>query len=655
MVKWLEKHVAGLTLAPAIALIGFILFSLSVSWSIYLTESHTVERVELASLSNNLLDSLQKERGMTAIFIKSEGKRYASDLSTQRKLTDTFFTNVSNAFDNAQKTAYLQTFNADMKRYDAEVKQMRKQIDGNTTSVFEAINFYSELNSLIVSFNSGLVSHSNSALGKQKFNLLYLISAAKELSGIERALLSTAITNQSLSGELKTKFVKNIAQQEVLFNSLESLSTDEFSQVYDSFNRSSDNTKVMSIRKNVVASTESLEQITTREWWALSTKRLEQLKSSQDLLLEQARQHSLEEKTVSVAILLFDLALLIVILFISTISYRVLKQRKNQSLELANKLRAVAENSDLTLEVKILTNDDLADVAKSTNLTLARLRKDFQQFQLFAETIAAASDETSSVTQESQRNIAKQKASIGVNFESTERLNASIAEDIHSITTVSEKAQSSKLAVIEGGKIVSEAVKGIRLTADEMRNVGDTIELLNTRVEDILSMVDVIKSVADQTNLLALNAAIEAARAGEQGRGFAVVADEVRALAKRTRESTEEIASVVEDLNASSSTASSSVKAGNDKANDAVRLAEQIKETLEKVTENMIELDSNSQVVYISAQNQQGEVTRITGEVRLIESMSSEKALSATHIMDASKSLSEVANNMLAQASQYRV
>jgi methyl-accepting chemotaxis protein len=123
---------------------------------------------------------------------------------------------------------------------------------------------------------------------------------------------------------------------------------------------------------------------------------------------------------------------------------------------------------------------------------------------------------------------------------------------MENMLVASDEAQIAAQETINGEKAVEIPILGISHIAEEVARVGETITELNSRVKDILSMVDVIKSVAEQINLLALNAAIEAARAGEQGRGFAVVADEVRSLAQRTQQSTQEISNVVDVLEISS-------------------------------------------------------------------------------------------------------
>jgi methyl-accepting chemotaxis protein len=219
----------------------------------------------------------------------------------------------------------------------------------------------------------------------------------------------------------------------------------------------------------------------------------------------------------------------------------------------------------------------------------------------------------------------------------------------------SDEAENAAKETVNGEQAVKTSMQGISKTATEVARVGETITELNSRVNDILGMVDVIKSVADQTNLLALNAAIEAARAGEQGRGFAVVADEVRTLAKRTQQSTQEISDVVDVLKSSSQKAFLSIEIGNQQAEAAVTNAQQISVVLAKIVENIQSVDDVTRVIASSTQEQSTVIQSINSNVASIDDQARENVVGAEELSASSLQLSQIAYDMEERIQTYKV
>lgn len=198
--------------------------------------------------------------------------------------------------------------------------------------------------------------------------------------------------------------------------------------------------------------------------------------------------------------------------------------------------------------------------------------------------LAVASEELSTATSQMSTSVDGQRVELQQAATTFNQMTASVQEVSHSVCSTAEAAQNASLASQEGKKVICDAVNTIRGLAEEVEASAGVIQQLGKDSQTIGSVIDVIKSIAEQTNLLALNAAIEAARAGEQGRGFAVVADEVRTLAQRTQQSTQEIEDMIERLQASAQSAVHSMEDGREHAQQSVQKATAAGEALRDIT-----------------------------------------------------------------------
>jgi len=273
-------------------------------------------------------------------------------------------------------------------------------------------------------------------------------------------------------------------------------------------------------------------------------------------------------------------------------------------LSRVNDMLNIVSSGDLSRKLDESGKDEFAQLSKNCNLLIDSLRNLIEGIVNRSSQLAAAAEQTSAVTAESttaieeQRNQVEQAASATTEMSSTAQSVLSSANDaLGEIKHADDEAERVKT-------ISSRNRDTIEQLANEVDSASQVINQLQQDSASIGGILDVIRGIADQTNLLALNAAIEAARAGEQGRGFAVVADEVRTLASRTQESTSEIHTMIESLQSGAGKAVTVMDAGKSKASDCVAQSEEADKALETITHAVHEAFDRSSQIATAAEEQ---------------------------------------------------
>ncbi|MGH8667106.1 MAG: methyl-accepting chemotaxis protein, partial [Burkholderiales bacterium] len=246
--------------------------------------------------------------------------------------------------------------------------------------------------------------------------------------------------------------------------------------------------------------------------------------------------------------------------------------------------------------------------------------------------------------------------------EATSSTAAAIEEMTVSIGQVAEHAQEAAAIADKSSALAREGESIVRAASSEMNSIAQSVkhgselvETLNRRSAEISTIVRVIKDIADQTNLLALNAAIEAARAGEQGRGFAVVADEVRKLAERTGSATSEIGSMIEAIQRETSSVVETMQAGGDKVVQGVKLADEAAAALEKINAQTMEAVQSVNAIASATREQQAASSDIARNVERIAQMTEESGAAAHHNADSATTLERLASGLQSRVARFKL
>jgi methyl-accepting chemotaxis protein len=654
MKLWLSRYLSVLTLVPAAVLIIFITADIFRAYYALDQANETIADVRLVTVTNKLVHELQKERGMSAGYIGSKGTMFTSGLKNQRAITDKEINNLktfmvdTNYHEHTNKTTQ-QLFNG-----LGQLQTIRQQVDSLNIALPDALSYYTGNNLLILDLNGHLASELEEASSSERFLTLYNIAYAKEQAGIERAVLNNVFASGTFTSALFSRYIELVTKQETYIKSAYTVATLDYREVLDLFVRSKESLDVQRFR-DIAENTENEFNVEANDWFSAATARIDKLKSTEQTLLDETVLYAQENVSSKLRIIILESIVLILMLAIAYAVFSTIKLRSSQSFEINRFMKNVDSEKDLTDTVEIITEDELGVIAKLMNITFANIRADFINFQENAYQMGQATEQTASATQQSKANLTQLQSDISSIASATEEMSVSIKSVTENMLVASDGAERAAKQTINGEEAVKISMQGISQTAIEVAKVGETITELNSRVNDILGMVDVIKSVADQTNLLALNAAIEAARAGEQGRGFAVVADEVRTLAKRTQQSTQEISDVVDVLKTSSQKAFSSIESGNHQAREAVTNAQQISVILAKIVESIKSVDDVTGVIATSTREQSSVIQSINSNVASIDTQARETVVGAEQLSASSMQLSQIAHDMEKRIQTYKV
>ncbi|NJK32847.1 MAG: methyl-accepting chemotaxis protein, partial [Deltaproteobacteria bacterium] len=320
------------------------------------------------------------------------------------------------------------------------------------------------------------------------------------------------------------------------------------------------------------------------------------------------------------------------------------------------RLRDIAEgDGDLTQRIDVNSKDELGRLAHYFNIFVEKIHDTISHVLGSANEVAAASTQIASTTDEMLRGLGEQTAQVTQISSAIEEMAASVTEVAQQSAEASGQARQSGERAKKGGEVVEQTVGNMREIDSSVSASAEAVRSLGSRGEQIGEIVQVINDIADQTNLLALNAAIEAARAGEHGRGFAVVADEVRKLAERTTKATEEIAQSIGAIQNETSEAVERMEAGAAQVRQGVERAELAGRSLQR---NRASADQVARMIHsiaAASEEQSAASEQISRSVESVSRTSSETTAGAREAANAAAMLSQKAESLRQLVSRFKI
>lgn len=641
-----QKIIALLTLP----ILGFLWLSVSAISKGVETTSEMSSLNQLTRLSvvySELVHELQKERGMTAGFIGSQGTKFVSELRAQRTSAD----NRRN-----QRTEYWQSAEIDLpqiSRLNTEISQslnqitsIRNRVDSQSIPLSEALGYYTKLNAKLLSVSALIAELSSDATITTETIAYYNFLQGKERAGIERAVLNNTFSKNEFGPGMLVKFISLVTEQNTYFSNFEVLGNPDNVRFFEQQLNDRSVAEVEKLR-DVAESKMSGFDVDPVYWFEQSTARIVQLKKTENQLADSLIALTDQKTQQAQSAMMGSITMFVVItLFATFISFKAITDLTTRVKDLTRVLSKVRHDNDLTVRATYEGNSELGQISSSLNETLEKFSGVIDSLSQSSLTLASAAEETAQTCQYNSNTLVEQQDQIGLIATATEELSATVSEVA---AKTQQTASSAKLADEQsqaGLSTVQHSYQSIETLASEINGLAEKITHLHESSNNINSVIDVIKSVADQTNLLALNAAIEAARAGEQGRGFAVVADEVRTLAQRTQESTLEIEGFISSLQSDVQTAFNVIDNSKKMSSRAVEDSRGVEQTLQDISGAVSEIFSMTEQIATATEEQAVVTQDIAQNVVAVEQKSTESTTGATQIAATAKEQAELATSL---------
>jgi methyl-accepting chemotaxis protein len=342
---------------------------------------------------------------------------------------------------------------------------------------------------------------------------------------------------------------------------------------------------------------------------------------------------------------------LLIIGFLSTFIIKRIILASSKLDEVSDKIAS----GDLTQRIKIGGSDEFSHIAKYVNKIVDNFQSVVQGNLSSTEQIACAADESSAVATQTKTNIVEQQDQTQLIATAIHEFTSTVHEVARSASCAATASEEADQASKNGQSVVQESIEMIMKLSDEMQESVRAMKDLAIHAEEIGSVVEVIQGISEQTNLLALNAAIEAARAGEQGRGFAVVADEVRTLASRTQQSTGEIQQTIQQLQSGTQDIVKRLGKGAESASNTAEKALEAEQALAIITASVEKITEMNTAIATAAEEQGAVTEEINKNINAISDISNETAAGAEQSTSATLELARLAETLKKEVAAYIV
>ena len=615
--------------------------------------------VLLSSKISLLLHETQKERGASAGFVGSHGKKFVTILPKQRALTDKRLIE----FKKTLNKINLNKFNPNL-RHKIEValkalsklNLIREKISNLNISLKDTVNYYTSTNAKLLKIVETVTNLAPSARLAKSLNSYTNFLKSKERAGIERAVLSGTFAANEWKAGFYAKFITLLAEQRAYLDASMATASSYIKNFYKQTMNSpivKEVTKMEQIAKSHTYGNFGVDSV---YWFKTITQKINLLKKIDDemskdnfVLLEQVNDEITKKLYLNIGLLLIFVLFVFIPLFI--LQKELIKDINRMKNELDN----IANNLDLSRRLTVDGKDEIAKMSEHINIFIEKINNTISIIKNDALTVNSVANQTAKESNELTKVVNTQKETIKDISKATQSVQKDIGSSEEKVIETAEKLKVAYEALDKMIENLHIVTKKITENSEQELQIASSITNLSEQSKQISNVVTIIKEIAEQTNLLALNAAIEAARAGEAGRGFAVVADEVRKLAERTQKSIVEIESVINII----------IQAVSNIESEIIELSQDANSVAE-ITQNLVSFADNTKQHTIEtmeiSKEASAQTTKINFTLRNLLELSESTMHKTQNLEDVAISLNkisnkskEVANELEKEVEQFKI